>query len=83
MAKLMTMAFAAALTAATSSIAISAPMDNPKIQQSLEAQGYSNVQVTKREQSHADVTAMKNGKSERLEVDLQTGQIKPDDGDDD
>ena len=58
-------------------------MSDAQIRQKLEAQGYSNVQIKERDKGHVDVTAAKNGKSEKLSVNPQSGQVKPDTDNDD
>lgn len=58
-------------------------MTDAQIQQKLQSQGYTNVQVTKHEKGHVDVTATKNGKAEKLAVNPQTGAPTPDTDDDD
>lgn len=54
------------------------PMTDAQIQQKLQSEGYTNVQVTKHEKDHIDVTAIKNGKAEKLAVNPQTGAVTPD-----
>jgi hypothetical protein len=56
----------------------SAPPTDSQITQSLESQGYSNIQISRHERSHIDVRATKSGKTERLAVNPQTGQISAD-----
>lgn len=58
------------------------PMTNAQIQQKLQSEGYTNVQVTKHDKSHIDVTATKNGKTEKLAVNPQTGALTSDSDDD-
>lgn len=71
----------ASLLGLSSGAAFAVNSDDAKIQQQLESQGYSNVQIVKREKDHVDVTAMKNGKQEKLEFDPNTGRVEPDDDD--
>ena len=58
------------------------PMTDAQIQQKLQSEGYTNVQVTKHDKGHIDVTAMKNGKAEKLAVNPQTGALTSDSDDD-
>jgi hypothetical protein len=53
-------------------------MSDADITKAVEAKGYTDVQITGREASHVDVTAMKGGKSVKLAVDPATGHIKAD-----
>ena len=53
-------------------------MTDAQIQQKLQSEGYANVQVKKHDKDHIDVTAMKNGKAEKLAVNPQTGAVMPD-----
>jgi uncharacterized protein YdbL (DUF1318 family) len=82
MTRLNALLVVAPLLGLSSGAAFAVNLDDAKIQQQLESQGYSNVQIVKREKNHVDVTAMKNGKSEKLEVDSNTGRVEPDDDDD-
>jgi hypothetical protein len=43
----------------------------------------SNIQIRQHDKDHVDVTATKNGKVEKLAVDLQSGAVKPDTDNDD
>ena len=54
-------------------------MTDAQIQQKLKADGYTNVQVTDHDKDHVDVKATKNGKTEKLAVNPQTGAVTPDD----
>ncbi len=58
-------------------------MTDAQIQQKLQSEGYTNVQVTKHDKGHVDVMATKNGKAEKLAVNPQTGAMMPDDADKD
>lgn len=58
-------------------------MTDAQVRQKLEAQGYTNVRITEHDKSHIDVTAAKNGKSEKLAVDPGSGQVMPDTDKDD
>lgn len=53
-------------------------MSDSQIKQKLESEGYSNVQIKEHDKGHVDVTATKNGKTEKLAVNPQTGQAMPD-----
>jgi hypothetical protein len=53
-------------------------MTDAQVQQKLQSEGYTNVQVTNHDKSHIDVTATKNGKTEKLAVNPQTGAAMPD-----
>lgn len=53
-------------------------MSDAQIKQKLESEGYSNVQIKEHDKNHVDVTATKNGKSEKLAVNPQTGQSTAD-----
>jgi hypothetical protein len=54
------------------------PMTDAQIQQKLESQGYTNVKITEHDKSHIDVTATKNGKTEKLAVNKTTGAVTED-----
>lgn len=54
------------------------PPTDSQITRNLESQGYTNVRISRHERSHIDVRATKNGKTERLAVNPQTGQISAD-----
>lgn len=59
-------------------------MTDAQVQQKLQSEGYTNIQVTKHEGDHIDVKATKNGKAEKLAVNPQTGAVMPEtDRDDD
>jgi Peptidase propeptide and YPEB domain len=58
-------------------------MTDAQVRQKLEAQGYTNVQIKERDKGHIDVTAARNGKSEKLAVNPQSGQVMPDTDNDD
>jgi predicted aspartyl protease len=53
-------------------------MTDAQVQQKLQSEGYTNVQVTKHDKGHIDVMATKNGKAEKLAVNPQTGAVMPD-----
>lgn len=53
-------------------------MSDAQIQQNLHAQGYTNIKIGDHDKGHVDVTATKNGRSEKLAVDPQTGAMKAD-----
>ena len=58
--------------------AASDTMTDAQIQQKLKADGYTNVQITEHDKDHIDVKATKNGKTEKLAVNPQTGAVMPD-----
>ena len=60
-----------------------ATMSDTQIRQKLESEGYSNVRITDHDKSHVDVTAARNGKSAKLAVNPQSGQVTPDTDNDD
>ena len=53
-------------------------MTDGQIRQKLQADGYTNVQVTDHDKDHIDVKATKNGKTEKLAINPQTGAAMPD-----
>jgi hypothetical protein len=53
-------------------------MTDAQIQEKLKADGYTNVQITEHDRDHVDVKATKNGKTEKLAVNPQTGAVTPD-----
>jgi hypothetical protein len=53
-------------------------MTDAQIQEQLKADGYTNVQITEHDKDHVDVKAKKNGKTEKLAVNPQTGAVTPD-----
>jgi hypothetical protein len=53
-------------------------MTDAQIQAKLKADGYTNVQITEHDRDHVDVKATKNGKTEKLAVNPQTGAVAPD-----
>lgn len=55
------------------------PMTDAQIQQKLQSEGYSNVKITEHAKSHIDVTATKDGKTEKLAVNRSTGAVAEDD----
>ena len=65
-------------TAALAQTTQSGIMSDAQIKQTLESQGYTNVRVTEHDKNHVDVTASKNGQTQKLAVDPRTGQSKPD-----
>lgn len=54
------------------------PVTDAQIQQKLQSEGYTHVQVTKHDKDHIDVTATKDGKAEKLAVNPQTGALMQD-----
>jgi hypothetical protein len=57
-------------------------MTDAQIQEKLKADGYTNVQITEHDRDHVDVKATKNGKTEKLAVNPQTGAVAPDNDND-
>jgi Peptidase propeptide and YPEB domain len=57
-------------------------MTDAQIQQKLQANGYTNVQVSDPDKDHIDVRATKDGKTEKLAINPQTGAAMPDTDDD-
>jgi hypothetical protein len=53
-------------------------MSDAQIQEKLKADGYTNIQITEHDRDHVDVKATKNGKTEKLAVNPQTGAVAPD-----
>ena len=58
-------------------------MTDAQIQRRLQANGYTNVQVTDHDKDHIDVRATNDGKTEKLGINSQTGAAMPDTDDDD
>lgn len=69
---------AAAILILTAGVA-SAQMTDAQVIAKVQAEGYTNARVTEHEKDHVDVKAVKNGKTVKLDVDLKTGQVKPED----
>lgn len=65
-------------TAGSATAAQATMMTDAQVQQKLQSEGYTNVQVTKHDENHIDVKATKNGKAEKLAVNPQTGAVMPD-----
>ncbi len=82
MMKLLITALTVVCLAASSSLSLAA-MTDTQIQQKLQGQGYTNVQIREHDKDHVDVTATKNGKVEKLAVDPQSGAVKADTDNDD
>jgi hypothetical protein len=57
-------------------------MTDAQIQEKLKADGYTNVQITEHDRDYVDVKATKNGKTEKLAVNPQTGAVAPDNDND-
>jgi Peptidase propeptide and YPEB domain len=57
-------------------------MTDAQIQQKLQSEGYTNIQITEHAKDHVDVKAAKNGKAEKLAVNPETGAVKPDEDND-
>jgi hypothetical protein len=72
----------AAILLLTSTAAL-AQLSDIDIKSAVQAKGYQNVQITGHDKDHVDVRATKNGKTVRLAIDPQTGQVRPDTDKDD
>jgi len=59
-------------------LAFAQNVSDAQIRQNLEAQGYKNIQISRHEKNHVDVTGTKDGKLEKLAVNPQTGQMSSD-----
>jgi hypothetical protein len=55
------------------------PMTDAQLQQKLQSEGYSNVKIAEHAKSHIDVTATKDGKTQKLAVNRSTGAVAEDD----
>ena len=84
MMKISMATLAAVLLAASQGLALAAgdKMTDAQIQQKLQSEGYTNVQITEHAKDHVDVKATKNGKTEKLAVNRETGTVKPDNDND-
>jgi Peptidase propeptide and YPEB domain len=84
MMKISMATLAAVLLAASQGLALAAgdKMTDAQIQQKLQSEGYTNVQITEHAKDHVDVKATKNGKTEKLAVNRETGTVKSDDDND-
>jgi len=49
-------------------------LTDTEIKQALEQEGFSNITVRHKNNGHADVTTMKSGRTQKLDVDPTTGQ---------
>jgi hypothetical protein len=58
-------------------------MTDAQVQQKLESEGYTHVRIRERGKTYVEVTAAKDGKAEKLAVDPQSGQVMPEQDDDD
>jgi ferritin-like metal-binding protein YciE len=83
MRKISTATFAV-LLAASPGLALAAgeQMTDAQIQQKLQSEGYTDVRITEHAKDHVDVKATKNGKAEKLAVNPKTGDVKPDEDND-
>ncbi len=59
------------------------PMTDAQIQQKLQSEGYSNLQITGHENNKIELTATKDGATQKLAVNPQTGASMEDKEDDD
>ncbi len=53
-----------------------------QVREKLQSDGWTNIRIV-RDGRYFQITASKNDRDNRLEVDSQTGRLRPDDGDDD
>jgi hypothetical protein len=58
------------------------PVTEDQVRQKLQSEGWSNIQIA-REGRYLEATGSKDGQTNRLEVDPQTGRLRADDDDDD
>jgi predicted aspartyl protease len=58
-------------------IAAATDLTPDQVKARLEAAGYTNVQIVRREGTHFDAKAIKGGKQVSLDVDGKTGAITP------
>jgi hypothetical protein len=58
-------------------------LSDAELQSKLQEQGYTNVQILRRDKNRAVATAMKNGQTMQLAVNGATGRVGADDDDDD
>jgi hypothetical protein len=59
------------------------PVSDAEIRQILEAEGYANVQIKERDNKRVEVTATKDGRTSKLSINPQTGEVQSDSDDDD
>jgi hypothetical protein len=52
-------------------------MTDTQVRQKLEAEGYTDVRIGERDKGYIEVTAAKDGKTEKLAVNPQSGQVTP------
>ncbi len=58
------------------------PVTEDQIRQRLQTDGWSNIQI-RREGRYFEAVASKNGENSKIDVDSQTGRLRPADDDDD
>jgi hypothetical protein len=57
--------------------ASAADLSKDQVKAKLEAAGYTNVSDIRREKGHFDAKAMKDGQKVMLDIDAKTGEITP------
>ena len=70
-------AFGALMLLTNASTALAGEMTNAQIQQKLQAEGYTDIDITGRSYGDINVTATKDGKTEKLAVKPQSGEVMP------
>ena len=58
------------------------PVTEDQVRQKLQSEGWSNVQIA-RDGRYLEAVGSKDGQTSRMEVDSQTGRLRPEDDDDD
>jgi hypothetical protein len=58
-------------------------MTDAQVRQKLEGEGYTDVRIGERDKGYIEVTAAKDGKTEKLAVNPQSGQVTPNTNSDD
>jgi len=59
-----------------------ATMTDTQVRQKLESEGYTNVRIRERGKTYVEVTAAKDGKTEKLALNPQSDQVIPERDDD-
>jgi hypothetical protein len=72
----------AAQNQGTAFIAGDQPVTEAQVQQKLQSEGWSNIEVA-REGRYITATASKDGQSSKIAVDSRTGRLRANDDDDD
>ncbi len=58
------------------------PVTEDQVREKLQSDGWTNIRIV-RDGQYFEIVAYKNDRDNKLEVDSQTGRLRPDDGDDD